>query len=108
MDEFLEKIRKNGTLMGRYQINGENVYFASASPAVTGSIRIGDEKATVSQQKNYLRIEYEEVEIFLAPDINNLKGTFTAGILEVILKTNTKILSGEILAALKTVMPQKS
>lgn len=107
MNEILARLRKHGTLMGRYKIEGDNIFFVSTDPAVTGSIKVGDENATVSRRTDFLRIEYQEAEIFLAPK-DDLSGAFTAGILSVMMKANTKVLTHEIMAALSTVMPQKA
>lgn len=107
MDEFLRKSAQTGTLMGRYQINEKTntIIFTNTNLIIIGKIVIGqDEVATVSRNPQFVRIEYGAAEIFLVPAQDQYNGTFTAGIMEVILKGDTKTLVAEITAALNSIM----
>lgn len=106
MDEFLKKLAQTGTLMGHYQINEKTntIILTNTNLIIIGKIVIGRDKvATVSRNPQFVRIEYGDAEIFLAPQ-NQCNGAFTAGIMEIILKSGTKALVAEITAALNSIM----
>ena len=111
MEDFIEKLVVNGgSLMGSYQIVNNELILTSYAPAVTGKIIIDDEKmAYIDRTSGLIRLDYGKVEVlFIASRANKLVGSFTAGIMDIIIRGDRKEIASTIIHSLRRISLQKA
>jgi hypothetical protein len=111
MEDFIEKlVNSGGSLMGRYEIIDNEIIFTSNNPVTTGTIILDEEKMeTVHRNHSFVRLDYGQVEIlFIASRKNRLIGSFTAGIMDIIIRGDRKTIVNTIISSLRGITLQKA
>lgn len=111
MEDFIEKLVKNGgSLMGSYKIIGNEIIFTSKNPTATCTVTIDEEKLKmVNRNRSFVRLDYGQVEIlFIASRGSQLTGSFTAGIMDIIIRGSRKAIIDTIISALEGINLQKA